>query len=279
MNQKQAHWYPGHMHKAIGAIHEKIKWIDLVVIVIDARAMFACMDVPIVSTKPILYVVTKTDLADPSITATWLKAFQVQNKTFVVSKGKTPQSRQAIVKALHQLGEAVWQKQIRKGIKKQPLKIMITWVPNVGKSTLINLLAKQRRVNTENRPGTTRGQQWLKLDDYLLLLDTPGILPPRFTTQTTALQLALIGAMPIIQLPLDTLAYHLFDWLVKQYPELLKKLHGETPADAKAFFNHWGNYHGWLKQGTVDYDRVFTHFIQSFQKGELGKISLETLPL
>ncbi len=279
MNLKQAHWYPGHMAKAIRAIQEKLSLIDLLVVVIDARAMQVCMQLPIVTTKPILYVVTKTDLADPLITETVLSSFQKQQRHYVLSKGKTPQSRQAIIKALDRLGTPVWEKQLRKGFKKQPLKVMIIGVPNVGKSTLINLLAKQKRVNTENRPGTTRGQQWIRLEDHLFLLDTPGILPPKYSGDDAAMTLALIGAMPLKQLPLDTLAYRLYDHLTSHYPSLLIHLHGSLPKDANEFFTAWGNRHGWVYQQQVELQRVFSDFIQAFQNGELGKISLPALPV
>ena len=274
MNLKQNHWYPGHMNKAITAIHEKIKWIDLLIIVVDARAIFSCIDLPLVTQKPILYVVTKADIADPDITQTWFQHLKANQQSAVLSMGKVPTSRGAILKALEKLGEPLWLKQEKKGVKRQALKIMITGVPNVGKSTLINLLAKQHRVNTENRPGSTRGQQWIKLDEHLLLLDTPGILPPRFQTQETSLQLALIGSMPLKQLPIDQLAYYLYDWMMKQYPQAMEAMHGSHPASAQAFFNQIGKKRGWSKQDVVDYQLVFTHFIKDFQDGKLGRFSL-----
>jgi ribosome biogenesis GTPase A len=277
MNQKQNHWYPGHMNKAIKAIHEKIKWIDLLVVLVDARAVYPCMDLPLVSQKAKLFVITKSDLADPNTTSQWVKQLKAEQKPVVVSLGKVSGTRALILKALHELGEPLWLKQEKKGFKRQPLKVMITGVPNVGKSTLINLLAKQHRVATENRPGSTRGQQWIKLDDHLMLLDTPGILPPRFQSKATSIQLALIGSMPLKQLPIEDLADHLFHWLQAHYPTQLTSIHGEGPLDAKSFFDRIATKRGWVKQGVVDYPLVYMTFIKSFQDGNLGRFSLSRL--
>jgi ribosome biogenesis GTPase A len=139
------------------------------------------------------------------------------------------------------------------------------------------LLAKQHRVATENRPGSTRGQQWIKLDEHLMLLDTPGILPPRFQSKETSVQLALIGSMPLKQLPIEDLADHLFHWLKQHYPHQLATIHGELPIDAKTFFDELARKRGWIKQGVVDYSLVFMTFIKSFQDGELGRFSLSML--
>jgi ribosome biogenesis GTPase A len=277
MNQKQAHWYPGHMHKAIGAIQEKLTWIDILVVVVDARAIPACMTLPIRTNKPTLYVVTKTDLADRDRLQATLTTLQQQSYRYVLSQGNHPKSRSALLQAVKDIGDPIWQKQIRKGLKKQPLKTMIVGVPNVGKSTLINLLAKQRKAVVENRPGTTRGQQWIKLDDHVLLLDTPGILPPRYDAKLSAIHLGLIGAMPLKQLPQETLALYLYDWILQTYPSVVQKHGGDAKMSANEFFNVWGQHRGWTKQGNVELDRVYVDFIQAFQKGDLGLISLPVL--
>lgn len=277
MNLKQTHWYPGHMHKAVQAIQEKLKWIDLLVVVLDARAMHACLTVPLTSHKPTLYVVNKKDLADDRITQANVQTLNQSGHHVVLSAGKQPSSRAQVLKVLHQLGEPLWQKQVAKGIKRQALKVMITGVPNVGKSTLINLLAKQRKVVTENRPGTTRGQQWIKLDELLLLLDTPGVLPPRFVSQTISTQLALIGSMPLKQMPLKSLASYLYAWLNQSYPQVLTYHDGVMPMNEQAYFQSYGQKRGWIIKGQLDEDRVYQSFIKSFQDGLLGLISLPTI--
>ena len=277
MNLKQTHWYPGHMHKAVQAIQEKLKWIDLLVVVLDARAIHACLTVPLTSHKSTLYVVNKKDLADDRITQANVQTLKQSGHHVALSAGKQPSSRAQILKALHQLGEPLWQKQVAKGIKRQALKVMITGVPNVGKSTLINLLAKQRKAVTENRPGTTRGQQWIKLDELLLLLDTPGVLPPRFVSQTISTQLALIGSMPLKQMPLKSLASYLYAWLKQSYPNVLTTQDGVMPIDEAAYFNNYGQKRGWMIKGQLDEDRVYQTFIKSFQDGLLGPISLPTI--
>lgn len=274
MNQKQTHWYPGHMHKAIQSIHEKIAWIDLLVVVVDARAIDPSRLLPLQTKKPILYVLTKDDLADPTATKQSVETLRKAGHSWVVSLGKTPKSRLGILQGLKQMGEPLWLKQEKKGVKRQPLKVMVTGVPNVGKSTLINLLAKHQRVATENRPGSTRGQQWIKLDDDLVMLDTPGILPPRFDQQESSIQLALIGAMPLQQLPLDLLAHYLYQTLMKRYPQAFQALHVNIPFEAAAFFNMLGRKRGWIKQDQVDLERVYFDFIKAFQDGKLGRFSL-----
>jgi ribosome biogenesis GTPase A len=277
MNQKQTHWYPGHMNKAIQAIHEKLSWIDIVIVAVDARAIEACMHLPFETNKPKVFVITKTDLADANITKMVMKRLSDQNHTFVLSEGKNATSRSQILKAMMAIGEPLWLKQEKKGFKRQPLKSMILGVPNVGKSSLINLLAKQHRVATENRPGSTRGQQWIKLDAWFMLLDTPGILPPKFEMKDVSFQLALIGSMPLKQLPQELLAHHLYDWMEKQYLKQLQTLFGGETFNRQAFFEQWGMKRGWKKQTEVDLPRVYESFIKSFQDGELGLISLPIL--
>ena len=277
MNQKQTHWYPGHMNKAIQAIHEKLSWIDLVIIAVDARAIEACMTLPFETNKPKVYVITKTDLADANSTQIVIKKLKEQGHTVVLSEGKNSVSRSNILKAMMMIGEPLWQKQEKKGFKRQPLKSMILGVPNVGKSSLINLLAKQHRVATENRPGSTRGQQWIKLDAWFMLLDTPGILPPKFEMKDISFQLALIGSMPLKQLPLELLAHHLYDWMEKQYLKRLEHLYGSSGFTRHDFFQQYGMKRGWKKQNEVDLSRAYEAFIKAFQDGELGAISLPIL--
>jgi ribosome biogenesis GTPase A len=273
MNQQQSHWYPGHMAKAIKAIQAQLKIMDLIIVMVDARAIEACRSLPLMSQKPKLYVVSKTDLADEKITQQVMNTLTKQGDHVVMTRGEKS-SRQAILKSLHQLGTPLWQKQILKGVKPQPLKVMITGVPNVGKSTLINVLAQRHRVATENRPGSTRGQQWLKLDEQLILLDTPGILPPRYDAALKAQQLALIGSMPLVNLPLAELANYLYSMMQRHYPNLLANK-GLFSSDA--FFTDYGKKHGWLRADQVEYDKVYRHFIKAFQDGKLGRISLPIL--
>ncbi len=277
MNQQQTHWYPGHMNKAIQAIQEKLKWIDIVIVAVDARAIEACMHLPFVTNKPKVYVITKSDLADMKFTTLMMKRLIDQGHTVVMSEGKNATSRANILKAMMKIGEPLWQKQENKGLKRQPLKSMILGVPNVGKSSLINLLAKQHRVATENRPGSTRGQQWIKLDAWFMLLDTPGILPPKFEMKSISFQLALIGSMPLKQLPQELLAHHLYDWLETQYLPTLQQLYGSMVFTRSDFFQQWGLKRGWKKQSEVDLSRVYSSFLKAFQDGELGSISLPML--
>ncbi len=279
MNQKQTHWYPGHMNKAIQAIQEKLSWIDIVIVAVDARAIQACMQLPFATQKPKVFVITKTDLADANTTKTVVKQLIEQQHMVVLSDGKHANSRLQILKAMMTIGEPLWQKQEKKGFKRQPLKSMILGVPNVGKSSLINLLAKQHRVATENRPGSTRGQQWIKLDAWFMLLDTPGILPPKFEMKDISFQLALIGSMPIKQLPQELLAHHLYDWMEKQYLKQLQTLYGSDIFTRQEFFHQWGMKRGWKKQADVDLPRVYEAFIKAFQDGELGAISLPMLSI
>lgn len=277
MNQQQTHWYPGHMNKAILAIQEKLKWIDIVIVAVDARAIEACMHLPFFTNKPKVYVITKSDLADMKFTTLMMKRLIDQGHTVVMSEGKNATSRANILKAMMKIGEPLWQKQENKGLKRQPLKSMILGVPNVGKSSLINLLAKQHRVATENRPGSTRGQQWIKLDAWFMLLDTPGILPPKFEMKAISFQLALIGSMPLKQLPQELLAHHLYDWLETQYLPTLQQLYGSMVFTRSDFFQQWGLKRGWKKQSEVDLSRVYSSFLKAFQDGELGSISLPML--
>ena len=192
------HWFPGHMSKALREVEEKIKMMDVVIELFDARAPLSSINEQleeVSKNKKKLYLISKSDLADPVQTDKWAEHFKNANSEVVVVNLLNKNTFDIISKAVIKLGKAKWDKDIARGMKPQPIRTMIIGIPNVGKSSLINLLAKRKAAGVQNRPGYTRGEQWIKVNKDFLLLDTPGILPMNYENKQKAANLALIGSI------------------------------------------------------------------------------------
>lgn len=274
------HWFPGHMKKAINELSEKIKIVDVVIEMIDARAPLSSINPDLenlIKNKKKLLLLTKTDLADPNVTKR-LKNELEKSFDFVIAMTINDNNIiNEISKSITILGKDKHQKEIQKGMKPQPLKTAVIGVPNVGKSSLINKIAKRKIAGVENKPGYTRSEQWIKVNQDFLLLDTPGILPMNYSDQTKAINLALIGSIKEEILPNSDLTNHALNFLKKAYPDKLKEryqvdidLTNEEIIEHIASIRH-------LKKNNDEYDidRAEALFLKELKEGKIGRISLD----
>ena len=278
----QIHWFPGHMNKALHEVEEKIKIIDVIIEILDARAPKSSINEQLEKAtlnKKKLYIISKADLADEKQTNNWKQHFKNQDSEVLVVNLSDKNSLNVISKAVTNLGKVKWQKEIAKGMKPQPIRTMIIGIPNVGKSTLINLLAKRKAAGVQNKPGYTRGEQWIKVNQEMLLLDTPGILPMSYENQEKAANLALIGSIREDILPNSDLVDYLLTVLSKSYPASLSGRFGiDTIGSRLDVCKTIAEKRGLLKNnGELDLSKAENLLLKEFKDGLLGRITLEWL--
>lgn len=271
----QIHWFPGHMKKALNEIEAKIKLVDIVIEILDARAPLSSINPEFekrVQNKKRIFVLSKCDLADPIETKKWEDYFKKSVDSLLILNLNEQKATQIIANEVKKLGAEKHAKEISKGMKPQPLKTMIIGVPNVGKSSLINRLAKRSAAGVQNKPGYTRGEQFIKVNNDFILLDTPGILPMNYEDKKKAINLALLGSIRENILPNEDLAIYLVKYLNKYYPETLKERFGIIDLS---------NFEEVIKQICVrrvllnDYERAYFLLLKEFKDGKLGRITLE----
>ena len=277
---QQIHWFPGHMNKALNEVENKVKLVDVVIELFDARAPISSINEnlgKITANKKKLVVLTKTDLADPIQTRKWMEVLSKQFDAIVSLDLKSSNAEQVLSKAVINLGKDKWAKEMAKGMKPQPIRTMIIGIPNVGKSSLINRLAKRKAAGVQNKPGYTRGEQWIKVNKDFLLLDTPGILPMSYTDTKKAANLALIGAIREDILPNEQLGEILLSFLKSHYPSALNDRFGITEiTDRIAVLNQISERRKVVTStGENDLIRSEALLLKEFKDGLLGKITLE----
>lgn len=281
MQHKNIHWFPGHMQKALREIVEKIKIIDVVIELLDARAPFSSRNNLLheaTSHKKKLIVLTKTDIADPRITAQWSAYFKEHDLSVLPLDLKSSSATQLLRKHVVALGQDKREKEIKKGMKPQAIRAMIIGIPNVGKSTLINSIAKKASASVQNTPGHTKAQQWIKVDNDFELLDTPGILPMVYKEKKIAENLALLGSIKQNILPLTALSEVLMNFLRVNYLDLLKKRYAIEINDNdtnQIVFSKIAQKRGLLSKEGYDYNKVEILLIKEFRNGIIGPMSLE----
>lgn len=276
MNQQNIHWFPGHMKKAWRQIEEKLPLIDLLIEVRDARAPDATElpAFPLKARQTHLILFNKEDLADPKKIQPYVQRIKTHHDHVLAVSLTDKQGWKQLLQELTSI-EAIYHERDRlKGKKPQVVKVMIVGVPNVGKSTLINALIGQRRVATENRAGSTRGQQWVHGDKGFSLLDTPGVLTPRYETQTMAMHLACIGSMKFSILPQEELGRFLFTYFSTHYPHLIHVDSSVSMNDYHAFLVALATRRHMLMNGEVDVARAETSFLHDVANGVWGRFSL-----
>lgn len=281
MAQQGVHYFPGHMQKALRALEEYVKVIDLVVEIVDARAPFSSRNPlldDLAGNKARIVLLSKKDRSDDKVTEEWLRYFKAQGITAIsgdLTKGKF---LQVLTDTAAPLIAKKREKEARYGMKKQPIRTMIIGIPNVGKSTLINNLCGKRKVNVGNKAGVTRAEQWIKLGDDFIILDTPGVLPMNYPDGAMAVRLALLGCMKEEVLPTEDLAYALLGYLREEYPSALKARFGLdsiAEMDSDDIFLHIAKTRLLLEGSDYSLTKACYLLIKEFKDGLLGRYSLE----
>ena len=279
---KQIHWYPGHMKKAQIEVQERLKLVDVIVELLDAR-------IPISSRNDVLYeitknklrlvVLTKTDLADPKETVKWINFFKNQGFSAIFADLNKPADVKNIINEVEKLGANKNQKYIAKGMKPQPVRAMIIGIPNVGKSTLINKMSGRYAASVQNKPGHTKSQQWIKVSNQFELLDTPGILPPSYEDPKEAVNLALVGSISSEILPNDELAKLAFNFIKENYPDNLKLRfeYLDLNKDVDLCFEEIAYKRGYLTKGGQDIEKAYKVFLNEVKNGLIGQITFERI--
>ena len=277
---QQIHWFPGHMNKALNEVENKVKLVDVVIELLDARAPLSSINEnleKVIQNKKKLIVLTKIDLADPEATKEWINYLKQKYDSVLTLDLKKSGAEAILSKAVINLGKDKWAKDKARGMKPQPIRAMIIGIPNVGKSSLINRIAKRKAAGVQNKPGYTRGEQWIKVNQDFLLLDTPGILPMSYENQKKAAHLALIGSIREDILPNETLGEMLLDYLRKEYPSALLSRFGiESIGDRLLVLNQISDKRKLVDSvGQHDLIRAEALLLKEFKDGLLGQITLE----
>ena len=273
-------WYPGHMTKARRAMEDSIKLVDVIVEIRDARLPYASANPDLAAMgkgKKRILVLNKADLADPRETEKWMARFRTQDLIPLTMDARKRGDCADILRQLNELAAEKKAKDLKRGIKNRPARLMIAGIPNVGKSTLINSLAGRASAKTGDKPGVTRGLQWIRLNASLELLDTPGILWPRFEDETVGLKLALMGAIREEVLPAEELALEGMKLLQERYPQALADKYGVSGDVSPASLTELAEKQGLLQKGAdPDTARAAARFLDDLKKGKLGRITLES---
>ena len=281
-------WYPGHMTKARRMMQENIGLVDLVIELADARIPLSSRNPDIDSlcgNKARILLMTKADMADPVRTAKFQKYFEDKGFMVIAMDARTRKANEKIKAYVEKACAAKRERDKRRGIVGRPLRAMVVGIPNVGKSTFINSFAGKASAKTGNKPGVTRGKQWIRLNKNLELLDTPGILWPKFEDRQVGVNLALTGAIRQELLEEQELSLELLDFLQREYPALLKERYApegpewEFPMDSAKLLGEIALSRNLLKTGgEPDWQRASKMVLDDFRNGKTGRISLETPP-
>jgi len=276
-------WYPGHMAKATREMIEKMQQIDVVIELVDARIPESSRN-PVVDEiagqKPRLVILNKSDLADAKRTSAWQDYFEKKGFSSIVVNSQTGSGTDKLAASVSQLTYERRKRLMDKGVNPRADRALILGTPNVGKSTLINRLANKRIAKIGDRPGITKTQQWIKVGNRLQLLDTPGILWPKFEEQIVGLRLAAAGAIKDEVIDYEEIATYLLRYLVQNYPDALAARYGlvENLAtlDLMELYDKIGKKRGCLMSGgLVDYDKTAEIIVRDFRSQKLGRVTLE----
>jgi len=279
--QMNIQWYPGHMTKTRRQIEADLKQVDAVCEIVDARIPMSSRNPDIdaiCGNKPRIIVLNRMDLADPNGTKEWSRYFKNKGMAVVVTDCKTRKGIADFTPAARAACKEKLQRDAARGMNR-PLRVMVVGIPNVGKSTLINQISGRKGAKAENRPGVTRGKQWVTVDQGLLLLDTPGILWPKFEDPEVGMMLAYTGAVKEGVLDLEELAARLIALLHRRYPDALKeryKLEAEQGTPGYELLEMAGRKRGYLVSGgEVNTERMAKVLVDEFRAGKLGRFTLE----
>ena len=273
-------WYPGHMTKAKRMMQENIKLIDLVIELVDARIPLSSRnpDIDVLAVnKSRIVLLNKSDLADPHFNKQWVKFFQDNGAHVLEINSKSGMGVKSIQGLVQEACKEKIERDRKRGIVNRPVRAMVVGIPNVGKSTFINSFAGKACAKTGNKPGVTKGKQWIKLNKGLELLDTPGILWPRFEDQEVGMHLAFIGSMNDEIIIMEELACDLLKKLSEFYPQALKERYdlSELSTPIEMLKSIAKNRKCYAKGEELDLLKASNLLVDDFRSGKLGRISLE----
>ena len=279
---KQIQWFPGHMKKASIKIEEIQKFLDFVILIIDARVPFSSYNTFLfdsIKSKPKLLLFTKCDLADDIKTNEWIKYYESAGFLCLKIDYYDKNKRKKIIDKLNLLVTPKREKNLKRGIKRSIFKGVILGIPNVGKSTIINVLAMKSLAKAANMPGVTRNVSWMKINEELFIYDTPGILQPHFEDKDIGAKLALIGSIRQDILPLDYLYNFLIDFLKENYADSFRSyLNHDLNISNVDIINHIGKTRvALLKDGKVNFEGAIRLLLNDFKEAKIAKVTLDKL--
>ena len=276
----QFQWYPGHMTKAKRAMQEDIKLIDVIIELVDSRVPFSSKN-PDIDTlangKSRILLMNKYDLADKAVSDKWTKYYEEKGYFVATVNSKNGRGVKAVNDVIQKACKEKIERDRKRGILNRPIREMIVGIPNVGKSTFINSFAGKACAKTGNKPGVTKGKQWIRLNKNVELLDTPGILWPKFEDQQVGLNLAFIGSIKDELYNIYELSLLLLDYLIKNYPDAVADFYEIENSDSNnELLERIAIKRGCIKSGAeYDLDKAAKCLVDDFRNGRIGKISLE----
>ena len=280
--QMNIQWYPGHMTKTRRQIEADLKQVDAVCEIVDARIPISSRNPDIdaiCGSKPRIIVLNRMDLADPEMTRQWMAHFRGKGIAAIATDCKTRKGISDFQPAVRNVLKEKIERNAARGMNR-PVRVMVVGIPNVGKSTLINQISGRKGAKAENRPGVTRGKQWVTVDNGLLLLDTPGILWPKFEDPNVGMKLAYTGAVKENIIDTEELACYLMELLWKYYPQTLRDRYGiDMPQDTPGYMliEEAGCKRGYLlARGEINTERMAKVLLDEYRCGKLGRFTLES---
>ena len=278
-NKTNINWYPGHMAKTKREIKEKLDLIDIVFEVVDARIPDSSKNKEIdelIKNKPRILIFTKYDLCDKSKTDAWINHYkELGYKVFALDLLNNP-NLNGIYNEVRNIKQDLNQKRLAKGMKERRVRVLILGIPNVGKSTLINRLVGRKATNVGNKPGITKQLEWIRINEELELLDTPGILWPKLDSEKVALNLAATTAIKEEILNEEEVAIYIINTMLRLYPDNIKNRYNlEDTSDIVNVLDQIGKKIGAIRNGETDYDKVYVTILKDLREGSLGKITFD----
>ncbi len=279
-NKVNINWYPGHMAKTKREVKEKLDLIDIVFEVIDARIPYSSKNKDIdslIKNKPRILIMTKMDLCDLNKTKEWIKYYEsIGYKVIPLDLLNNP-NLQSLTNETNNYSLKMNQKRKEKGLKERKIRALILGIPNVGKSTLINRLVGKKATNVGNKPGITKQLEWIRVNNQIELLDTPGILWPRLDNQEVALNLAATTAIKEEILNIEDIAIYIINKMLKEYPDNIKERYNLTnEEDIIDILDNIGKKIGAIRNKETDYDKVYITVLRDLRDGRLGKVTFDT---
>ena len=271
-------WYPGHMAKAFREMDEKLKFVDLVIVLLDARIPKSSFNPEVFKkfqNKTIVYILTKADKADSSATKNWCEYYEKSGHYAVSVNSKDSKAKTQVMKVILKAMEEKRKKDAQKGIRPKAIKAMVVGIPNVGKSTLINNLAGKKIASVGDKPGVTKAQQWIKLNQDLELLDTPGVLWPKFENPEVGLNLAVTGAIKDDILAVEDVTNYAVKLISELYPNTFEKRYGVSVEPLEGYLTRLAKEKKHYANNEIDYNKTCMMILNDIRSGALGNITLD----